>query len=90
MRYYKRFHYCNFSKESWISSRPTAHDFFSFFNFLTKINVAFVYFRSRKMNAESVDFAPRLSLRSRLHFSTSEINESNINFRLVALYVLNF
>ena len=42
------------------------------------------------MNAESVDFALRLSLRSRLHFSTSEINESKINFRLVALSVLNF
>ena len=32
--------------------------FFHFFNFLTKINVAFVCFRSRKKNAESVNFAP--------------------------------
>ena len=27
-----------------------------------KINAAFVYFRGRKKNAESVDFAPRLQV----------------------------
>ena len=41
--------------------RPAAHDFFHFFNFLTKVNAAFVYFRSRKKNAKGVDFAPRSS-----------------------------
>ena len=37
--------------------------FFYFFNFLTKIDVAFVYFLGRKMNAGDVDFALRTSNR---------------------------
>ena len=37
--------------------------FFYFFNFLTNIDVAFVYFLGRKMNAGDVDFALRTSNR---------------------------